>query len=112
MHSILLQKCYDLVCLVSRLTTAFPKKDRHGLGIDLDFACLQLLEAVLEIEQTLPALKDRALISASVKNKCAGLLCRIAMEHHLIRETNYFRVSGLTTEIGKLIGGWCKSTHV
>ena len=109
MHSILLQKSHDLFCLVNKLTATFPKKERYGLGLKIDASCLNLLEAIIEVEQTLPVLKDRALIVASVKNEFAAILLRLAMERNLIKETNYFAAVQFTVEIGKLIGGWRKS---
>lgn len=109
MNSILCQKCYDLFCLINRWTALFPKKERHGLGLALDRACLALIESVIEAEQTKPVLKDRSLIFASVKNEFARILIRLAMERKLIKETNYFTATGLSIEIGKIIGGWRKS---
>ena len=37
------------------------------------------------------------------------LLVRIAQEKKLIAATNYFRLSGMSEEMGKMIGGWRKS---
>lgn len=112
MNTILLQKTYRLYQQLSTHTARFPKFARYGLGLKLDNTCLQLLEEIINAEQTTPVLKDKALLAASIKNELMKILLRLTMEHKLIKETNYFVWSAALVEIGKMIGGWKKSLRI
>lgn len=112
MNTILLQKTCVLYNQLSQHITRFPKLERYSLGLKLDNTCLLLLEEIITAEQTVPVLKDKALLEASVKSEVVKILLRLAMEQKLIKETNYFAWSAILIEIGKMIGGWKKSLRV
>ena len=109
MNTILLQKSCDLYRHFEKLILQFPKKDRYGLGLKTENSILRLIEFIITAEQTVPVLKCRALIDASVKSETIKILLRLAMEKRLIKETNYFALSEKLIEIGKMIGGWRRS---
>lgn len=112
MNTILLQKTYLLYNQLSQHIARFPKLERYSLGLKLDSACLILLEEIITAEQTIPVLKDKALLEASVKTEIIKIFLRLAMEQTLIKETNYFSWSAMLIEIGKMIGGWKKSLRI
>lgn len=109
MNSFTLQKAYTLYVQLTRLITHWPKRERYNLGGRLETTSLLLLENIITAEQTVPVMKDRALLEASIKSEILKLLLRIAMEQQLMKETNYFTMSQQVLEIGKMIGGWRKS---
>jgi hypothetical protein len=109
MNTIVLQKTYHLYQSLNKIVSRFPKKDRYGLGLKLENNCLTLLEQIIMAEQTMPVLKDRALIESSVRIEILKILLRLTMEKQLIKETVYFSLASLIIEIGKMIGGWRKS---
>src|SRR3989338_3230424 len=100
MNTQLLQKSYEYYVIVSALVEHFPKKDRHALGIRIENATLCLIEEILLAEQAPDVLRDHILLEASVKNAMIKLLVRIAQEKKLIAATNYFRLSGMSEEMG------------
>lgn len=108
-HSLAFAKTYDAYKLVADLTQNFPKKDRYMLGVRLETSTLELLAHVAEAETTAPALKDRALIAATVKADICAVLARLALERKLIVETNYFTLAEAFQEVAKMATGWRKS---
>ena len=112
MNTILLQKTYGLYNQLSQHIARFPKFERYSLGLKIDNSCLLLLEQIITAEQTMPVLKDKALLEASVKAEIIKILLRLALEQKLIKETNYFAWSAMLIEIGRMIGGWKKSLRV
>lgn len=112
MNTIIFQKTYEIYSLLSKLIWQFPKKDRHSLGIRLETALLNLLEAIIEAEQTLPALKEKSLLGAIIKAELTKIFLRLSVENALIKETNYFRFIQTLVEIQKMLNGWRKSLRL
>jgi hypothetical protein len=108
-HTFSFQKAYDAYRLISDLTERFPKKDRYTLGVRLETTTLDIIEAIAMAEATVAALKDRALVSATVKADVASVLIRLALERELVSETNYFTLAEAYGEIAKMATGWRKS---
>lgn len=108
-HSLVFAKAYDAYQLVASLVQDFTKKDRYSIGVRLETQFLLLIEDIVTAEVTVPALKDRALISATVRADVASVLVRLTLERKLIRETNYFLLANALTEIAKMATGWRKS---
>jgi len=108
-HTIIFQKAYDAYRLLADLTEFFPKKDRFGIGVRLENTILNLLEAIITAETTIPALKERALLEAVTQAEISAIIARLAMERDLIKETNYFFLAESFREIAKMTIGWRKS---
>lgn len=109
MNTITLQKSYDLYSKISKITNNFPKKERFSIGLKIDNISLELLEKIIESEQTKSVLKDKSLLEALIKTETLKLLLRLCLEKTLIKETNYFSWSENLIEIKKMIQGWRRS---
>jgi len=56
-------------------------------------------------------MKGSYLIKASASLEVAIMKVRLLLELKLINETNIFQIQAKLEEIGKMIGGWLKSTY-
>jgi len=87
------------------------KRWRYSLGISLENSTLDLLENLSMAKNAPKPLKAGYLIKASAKLEVATLKLRLVLEMKLANETKIFQLQAQLEEIGRMLGGWLKSTH-
>jgi len=100
-------KHYDLMAWLIPCTLKFPKSQRGVLARQMQSELFRIQEALVEAgvsESPLPCLKkvDQSLI-------CLRTYLRLSRDLELLSPGQYKHVSGLTAEVGRLLGGWMKS---
>lgn len=107
----ILRACYDLYKSLHGLRNLVPKADRHTLWQRIESLVLGIIEGMLLASQ-LP--KDRKLPHlehASAKLNLLRLLLRLAKDTKIIDLKKYAALQQSVDEVGRMLGGWIKSTR-
>src|SRR3989338_4003174 len=104
------KKTYNLykICYQHRNTIA--KQDRHVLWQKVEQTILETLEEILFAIQTSKVEKIPMLERASVKINLLRVLVRLAHDIKVIDDKKYLAIEASIDEIGRMLGGWLRST--
>ncbi len=107
-----IHKTYEFYALYYKVSLLLPKKDRYVLGARTERLVLELLELLL-LAQTKHG-KSQLLIlnKADINLKTLNLFIRLTFTVKAINQPTYITLATQLVEIGNLIGGWIKSSHV
>ncbi|HJW89660.1 MAG TPA: diversity-generating retroelement protein Avd [Anaerolineales bacterium] len=106
-QSPIFSKTYDLVAWLLPLTVRFPRQQRFVMANALQREALRFQELLIEaIHQPEP---DTSLRSADAELDKLRTHLRMSLDLKLIRPGQYEHAARMTTEIGRLLGGWKSS---
>lgn len=106
-ESPIFSKCYDLLRWLLPLTVKFPRQHRFVLAAALQQSAMEFQENLIEAvhgESALPALRR-----ADVALNKLRLYMRLSHDLHLLSHGQYEHCAAMTTELGRLLGGWMRS---
>ena len=106
----LFQKLYDFYKLFYEIVDHFPKKARPVLGQKIEQTILEALELVSYAAYSSNAEKNQALMKTSLKIDFLKVLIRLTYETKTINKKKYILLEERLQEIGKMVGGWIKSS--
>ncbi len=104
------QKTYETYKVFYLYLVHFPKKDRYTLGQRGENALLDLLEAIIQASQTSKTDKLPILQKASIKLDQMKVFVRLYKDLKILDSKKYLSLESNLQEIGKMLGGWIKST--
>lgn len=107
----LFQKIYDFYKLFYQYVDHFPRKSRPALVVKIEKTLLDLLELISQAEFASQSEKTNCLKLASVKLDFLKILFRLTYELKIINQKKYILLEEKLQEIGKMIGGWLKSSQ-
>jgi hypothetical protein len=107
----IIHKVYALYVLFYKYNKLFPKRDRFVLSVRIEESILEVLELFLLAQTKEKSSKLLILNKADLRLKTARLLVRIAYEIKAIDQKKYLALEEKLLEIGKMLGGWIKSTN-
>ncbi len=119
---VILQKIYDMILWATPIVENYPRSKRFTLGTYTQNAMLELLKCVIEANKLRYRQRDpkqrtariEAIRRADVQLALLTYYVRLAAEtkapHPVISRRQWEQWSQRTTEIGRMIGGWLKST--
>ncbi len=87
------------------------KRWRYTLGASLETGILNLLEELIMAKNAPQPLKVGYLIKANSYLEVAILKLRLCLELGVDNETRIFQAQKHAAEIGRMLGGWIKSTN-
>jgi len=101
-------KTYEFYKKLSFIIPSFPKTKRYTLGQKLDNTTLDIMELLFAI----PVCTNKTIVlqKISVKVDLLKILLRLAKDSQSMNEKNYLDLQTILREIGKMLGGWIKST--
>ena len=104
-------KFYTFLCTLSDSITLFPKKDRYALGTRLQNIALDFFVLIIRANYE-QGLKRHALLrEASIQLDLLKILLRISKDTRALAENHYLHLQLKLQEVGKMLGGWIKSTN-
>lgn len=107
----LTHKICDFYKLFHKCLILFPKQEKYTLGQKIENTTLEILEFTLSATY-LPKYKKTEIIKkASDKNDLLKYLVRLSYETKSINDKRYLTLETKAVEIGRMIGGWIKSTQ-
>lgn len=103
---IILNRAERLLDETYTTTRKYPKVDRYVLAADTREAAIEFLRLIIRAEKKY--YKKTTLQDADIKLEEIRHLYRYAFQLHYIAPKRYEIMARLTTEIGRLLGGWLK----
>lgn len=107
----ILKKTYNLYKELHLLRIHIAKRDRYAIWQRLENSALELLENILLASQRQKADKYGALEIASAKLNVLRILIRLTKDVKVIDNKKYLSLELTIDEIGRMLGGWLKSTN-
>lgn len=105
------KKTYDLYKTFYGYRDSVTKQDRYTVWQRSENVILDILEGILLASQTYKADKLPALERASVKVNILRVFFRFMKEMKTIDNKKYLALEESVDEIGRMLGGWIKSTR-
>lgn len=104
------RKTYDLYKIFYGFRDGVPKQDRHTIYQRCENLILEILESILTASQAYREEKLPILERASVKLNFLRVFLRLMKEVKAIDGKKYVALEGFVDEIGRMLGGWIKSS--
>jgi len=105
----ILQKTYDMIEYGYICLRQYPKSERHTLAAETKKAMFNLLESIVMANKKY--YKKNAIQTADVNLQVLRYYIRLAKDLQFLPIKKYENWAKMTTEIGKMIGGWLKSVY-
>lgn len=93
------------------INDAVPKRWRYSLGLSLENSLLDCIKLLIMAKNAPKPLKAGYLIKASAELEMTILQLRLLLELQLVNETRIFQIQSKLAEMGRMLGGWLKSTQ-
>lgn len=106
------KKLYELYKLIHLYRASIPKADRYTIWQRGEDTCLELLELVIAASLENKESKAGFLKKASTKLNMLRVFIRLAKDTKAIDQKKYLALQTLMDEIGRMLGGWLKSTKI
>jgi hypothetical protein len=104
-------RSYDTYKRIVDVTIDLPKRWKYGIGLSIEQSILDCMEELIMAKNAPKQLKAAYLIRASSHLEIATLKMRLILEFKLANETKIFQIQSNLEEIGRMLGGWLKSTQ-
>ena len=104
------KKTYELYKTFYGYRDSIPKQDRHTIWQRCDTIILDVLENILLASQTYKMEKMPMLEKASLKLNFLRVFLRLMKEVKTIDNKKYAALQESIDEVGRMLGGWIKST--
>jgi len=106
----ILKKSYDLYKEFYNLRLTVPKQDRYTLWQKCESMLVEILQGLLYASQQSKIEKLPTLEKTSVKLNFLKICIRLTKDVKAINPKTYIILEANLDEIGKMLGGWIKST--
>ncbi len=103
-------KTYELYKEIHVLQKTIPKSDRYSLWVKIQNATLDILEGLLQVGYVTPENRTNFLTKISAKVDILRIFIRLAFDVKTINNSKYLHLQECLDEIGRMLGGWLKST--
>lgn len=104
------RKVYDLYKQFHDIRNKAPKQDRYTIYVKCENSLLEVLEGILEASQLSRNEKMPVLQKTSLKLNFLRVFIRLLKDVKSIDLKNYASLEESVDEIGRMLGGWIKST--
>jgi hypothetical protein len=105
---LVITKTYDLIVWSSKHTSRFPRNHRYVLGERLERNLYDLLETLIQARYS----RDRQplLVQANLTLEVLRFQTRLARDLNCLRMNSYVYAAKAIDEVGRLVGGWLRSS--
>jgi len=107
----IINRTYEVYKNVADINHNLNKRWRYSLGMSIENSILELLENLIMAKNAPKPLKGSYLIKSSAILEVSMMKIRLLLEFKLVNETRIFQLQANLAEIGRMLGGWLKSTH-
>lgn len=87
------------------------KRWRFSFGVGTEESIIELIKNLVMAKNAPKHLKGSYLIKASASLEVLKMKLRLYIEFSLVNETVVFQLQSKIDEIGRMLGGWLKSTY-
>ncbi len=106
-----INRTYEVYKILVETNHKLNKRWAFSLGLSIENSILDLLDLLVMAKNAPKTMKGSYLIKASASLEVAIIKTRLLLELKLVNDTNIFQIQAKLEEIGKMIGGWLKSTY-
>lgn len=106
----LFKKGYDLYKLFYSFRTTIPKQEKYTLWQKSESLLIEVLEGILSASYKQKFEKTPTLEKTSLKLNVLRILIRLMKDTKAIDNKKYCLLEEAVDEIGRMLGGWLKST--
>lgn len=106
----ILKKSYDLYKEFYKLRLTVPKQDRYTLWQKCEATLITVIEGILMASQQSKIEKLPTLEKVSIKLNFLKICVRLMKDVKAMTPKTYIITEANLDEIGKMLGGWIKST--
>jgi hypothetical protein len=106
-----INRAQELYESVGKITEKLPALQRQTIGKRLEDNILLLLELLIMAKHAPSSHKGPYLIKASAQAEIIQFQLRILQNAKLANETTLHQLQAKVVEIGRMVGGWRKSTQ-
>ena len=106
----IIKKSYDLYKQFYNLRLTVPKQDRYALWLKCENLLITILEGILMGSQQSKMEKLPTLEKVSIKLNFLKVCVRLMKDIKAINPKTYIIIEAELDGIGKMLGGWIKST--
>jgi len=93
------------------LLPSLPRKERYTLGQRCEIVLLDMLEAIIMASNLSKQEKLPVLRKASTKIDLLRVFLKLGKDLKIIENKKYTELENDVAEIGKMLGGWIKTTN-
>lgn len=104
------KKSYELYKLLHDYRRLVPKQDRFTIFERVDATTLDVIENIMRASGQSKSAKIPSLEDASVKLNMLRVFIRLMKDTKALDMKKYIAVETMIDEIGKMFGGWIKSS--
>ena len=104
------KQAYDLYKEFYSLRLSVPKQDRYTIWQKCESLLIEILEGILGASQQSKSEKLPTLEKTSVKLNFLRVCIRLMKDLNAINTKKYIIIEANLDEIGRMLGGWIKST--
>ena len=104
------KKAYDLYKRFHQFRSSISKQDRYTIFLKCENVILEVIEGILEASQLSKDKKLPILEKVSLKLNFLRVFIRLMKDVKSINLKNYASMEESVDEIGRMLGGWIKST--
>lgn len=112
MNTPIFSKTYELYKVFYGYLSLFPRKDRYTLGQKCEAVLLEILEAIILASSVAKQEKMPILKKASSKVDVLRVLFKICRDLKILDNKKHSNVDNILQEIGRMLGGWIKTTSL
>ncbi|MBI2453123.1 four helix bundle protein [Candidatus Peregrinibacteria bacterium] len=106
-----INRTYEAYKILVDINHKLNKRWAFSLGLSIENSILELLDLLVMAKNAPKTMKGSYLIKASASLEVAMIKARLLLEFKLVNETRVFQLQAKLEEIGKMTGGWLKSTY-
>lgn len=107
----IIAKTYELYREIHALQRTIPKTDRHSLWVRVQNSALDVLEELLQVGYLSPENRANMLVKISAKVDILRVFLRLTFDVKAINNKKYLHLQEQLDEIGRMLGGWLKSSR-
>jgi hypothetical protein len=104
-------KSYELFSKLHSLQKSIPKSERHSLWLRVENLALDILQSLLQAGYVTPEQRIPILIKLSAKLDMLRVFIRLSFDIKIISKKQYIKLQEELDEIGRMLGGWLKSSR-
>ncbi len=101
---------YEVYKEIHKLRNSIPKQDRCTIWQRVENTTLEILEGILTTTSSSKIKKLEILENTSHKLNMLKILVRLAKDTKIININKYIYLQEKLDEIGRMLGGWLRST--
>ena len=106
----ILDTCYRLYKQLYSINTSLPKAQYYRIGLSTEQSVQELIKQLV-LAQNAPKLQKRTyLLQANTELELVRVKVRLYIELELANQTRLFQTSAICNDVGRMLGGWIKST--